>query len=217
MATFYVVCIKASALKTVSGCFSQPQKSKVSDLLQNNFNGLGYNNFTGSLDQSQALAGSLKYFLLGHNEIQGPIPNSIFKLVNLTFLDLSSNNLSGVLNIDMFSKLKNLKSFYLSHNNLLSLASHNNVSFRLLKLEDFRCSSCNITEFPSFLKASDNLKFLDLSNNSIPCRITRVESKLWLNLFHLNLSTNVLTSFEQIPSISLGHLVLLKKRRRSKT
>ncbi|KAI9186571.1 hypothetical protein LWI28_018679 [Acer negundo] len=189
--------------------FNLTQLSSL-DFSDNQLVGLGYNNFTGSLDQSQsqALAGSLKYFLLGHNEIQGPIPNSIFKLVNLTFLDLSSNNLSGVLNIDMFSKLKNLKSVYLSHNNLLSLASHNNVSFRLPKLEDFRCSSCNITEFPSFLKASENLKFLDLSNNSIPGRITRAESKLWLNLFHLNLSTNLLTSFEQIPSMSLGHLDL---------
>ncbi|KAL5737474.1 hypothetical protein ACOSP7_030235 [Xanthoceras sorbifolium] len=109
----------------------------------------------------------------------------------------------------MFSKLKNLKSVYLSNNSLslLSLGSQSNVNFTLPKLEDFRCSSCNITEFPSFLRASENLKFLDLSNNSIPGRLG--ESELWHNMFHLDLSKNLLTSFEQISSMFLEHLDLI--------
>ncbi|KAL5735770.1 hypothetical protein ACOSP7_030225 [Xanthoceras sorbifolium] len=108
----------------------------------------------------------------------------------------------------MFSKLKNIKFVYLSNNSLslLSLASHSNVNFTLPKLEYFRCSSCNITEFPRFLRASENLKFLDLSNNSIPGRLG--ESELWHNMIHLDLSNNYLTSFDQISSMFLEYLGL---------
>ncbi|KAL5802310.1 hypothetical protein ACOSQ4_030615 [Xanthoceras sorbifolium] len=189
------------------------------------WDGVTCDTFTGhvtSLDLSSSwLLGTLEVnsslFLLQHlrnlslacNNFQGSRMSSNFgQFTYLTHLDLSSNNLSGVLNIDMFSKLKNLKSVYLSNNSLslLSLASHSNVNFTLPKLEDFRCSSCNITEFPSFLKASENLKFLDLSNNSIPGRLG--ESELWHNMFHLDLSNNNLRSFDQISSMFLQYLDL---------
>ncbi|KAL5735777.1 hypothetical protein ACOSQ2_030565 [Xanthoceras sorbifolium] len=175
---------------------------------------LRQNNFLGQFPDVFGNLCKLKYLDLSQNNfrgqlpIQGPIPNSIFELVNLTFLDLSSNNLSGVLNIDMFSKLKNLKFVYLSNNSLSlqSPGSHSNVNFTLPKLEYFECSSCDLTEFPNFLRASENLKFLDLSNNSIPGRLG--ESELWHNMFYLDLSNNLLTSFEQISSMFLEHLDL---------
>ncbi|TYH75048.1 hypothetical protein ES332_D05G446500v1 [Gossypium tomentosum] len=69
---------------------------------------------------------SQNQFMLGNNKLQGHLPSSIFQFLNLTWLLLYSNNLSGVIEFGMFSNLPNLEYLDLSLNNL-SLSS-NNVS-----------------------------------------------------------------------------------------
>ncbi|KAL6275917.1 hypothetical protein ACE6H2_019518 [Prunus campanulata] len=51
----------------------------------------------------------LSTLILTGNNFQGEIPGSLFQLKNLEYLDLSSNNLSGFVEFDQFSKLKKLK------------------------------------------------------------------------------------------------------------
>ncbi|GMH28640.1 hypothetical protein Nepgr_030483 [Nepenthes gracilis] len=140
----------------------------------------------------------LKYIDLGGNMIQGSIPNSIFELVSLVVLDLSSNNLSGIIELDMFCKLKNLTHLDLSYNGLSVLTkSSSTISSNVAvcpRLQKLMCSSCNITDFPDFLRAQENLTYLDLSNNKIQGDIPKWAKDIGKDsLSYLNLSSNFLT------------------------
>ncbi|GMH14461.1 hypothetical protein Nepgr_016302 [Nepenthes gracilis] len=164
---------------------------------------LAYNQFSSQLTISHDVRSNnmtlLEYINLRGNEIRGSIPNLIFVHVSLVFLELSSNNLSGIVKLDMFCKLKNLTYLNLSHNSLSLLtkcsnAISSNVATcpRLLVLE---CSSCNITEFPDFLRTQEDLVVLDLSNNKIHGNIPKWAQNIGKDSLHyLDLSGNILTS-----------------------
>ena len=68
---------------------------------------LGDNQFVGEIGEFKY--NSLMYLNLGYNKLHGSILRSVSRLVNLTELYLSSNNLSIMLGSEMFSKLKNLE------------------------------------------------------------------------------------------------------------
>ncbi|KAI9185016.1 hypothetical protein LWI28_003410 [Acer negundo] len=113
---------------------------------------------------------SLETISLGGNQLSGPIPSSIFELVNLNTLILSSNHLSGTAELYLFAKLKNLGYLDLSDNSL-SINTTFKVNSSFPKLYLLRLSSCNINEFPKILSTTNNLQYLDLSNNKIHGRI----------------------------------------------
>ncbi|XP_062081197.1 receptor-like protein 19 [Humulus lupulus] len=128
----------------------------------------------------------------------GSFPRSIFQQVNLTDLELSSNNLSGVVQFDQFSKLKKLQIFYLSDNSLSLVSNSNNNDTLPNILSELHLSSCGISEFPYSLRSLENLRYLDLSNNQIE---GSVPQWLWnmgkdsllqiLDLSNNNLSGNI--------------------------
>ncbi|KAK9993123.1 hypothetical protein SO802_022826 [Lithocarpus litseifolius] len=95
-----------------------------------------------------------------------------------------------MLDLEIFSKFKNLEELDLS-NNLVSI--NNNVTYTLPYLKQLNLSSSNINEFPIFLRAATNLEYLDLSSNSIYGQAPR-----WLgntgrdSLHFLDLSHNLL-------------------------
>ncbi|XP_031276222.1 receptor-like protein 9DC3 [Pistacia vera] len=169
---------------------------------------LSYNKLTGPIEEFRQ-PGSVNFVSLMNNQIQGSIPNSMFELLNLTNLDLSSNNLSGIVKPEMLSKLKNIIMIDLSHNTLLSLVTPKKANITLPKLEEFDFSSCNITEFPFFLRTSEDLNILDLSNNRIHGQISQQQLELFQNLYYLNLSHNSLTSFVSFGKVSTMNLVVL--------
>lgn len=148
------------------------------------------------------------------NQIHGTIPSSLFQLVNLTDLDLSSNNLSGTIRFDQFSKLKNLQFLDLSNNSQLSFISSSNISIKysLPSLQELRFAYCNITEFPGFLRNSEELYLLDLSNNRIHGRISKSDSPGWKSLIDLDLSNNFLTHIELHPWMNITSLDLRNNR-----
>ncbi|XP_030962024.1 receptor-like protein 6 isoform X2 [Quercus lobata] len=161
---------------------------------------LDNNQLTGQIDEFHH--NSLKHLDLSNNNLHGHLPISIAKLVSLLQLNISFNNLSGSVEQNIFTKLESLSEVDLSHNPLLSFHtySYNIVYYTLPELQSLSLSSCNISEFPYFLKSTENLNSLDLSNNqingSIPTWLLEVKMD---SLSFLNLSYNSLARIGNLP------------------
>ncbi|XP_052883630.1 receptor-like protein 7 [Gossypium arboreum] len=160
---------------------------------------LAQNQFSGHIKEFQSK--SLELIALDHNKLQGPLPSSIFQLLNLTRLFLSSNNLSGVIEFSMFSNLSSLKNLDLSYNSLsLTSNSTSSVNHILPNLTSLFLLSCNLSEFPPFLKGLKRLESLDLSCNRIEGKIPQWMQEVGNDsLAYLNVSHNSLTEVEHFP------------------
>ena len=128
---------------------------------------LSYNQLTSQICEFQ-LGNSLESLFLDNNKRYGSISKSISNLVDLIDLDISSNNLSGIVKFELFTKFQNIRILALSHNSL-SLSINKNFNHTFPKLVHLELASCNITEFPNFFNMSFTI--LDLSNNRIYGRI----------------------------------------------
>jgi Leucine-rich repeat (LRR) protein len=139
-------------------------------------------------------------------------PNSIFELQNLTHLDLSSTNLSGVVDFHQFSKLNKLQYLYLSHNSFLSINIDSSADIIFPNLFSLYLSSANINSFPKFLARAHNLQKLDLSNNNIHGKIPKWFHKTllntWKDIQYIDLSFNMLQGHLPILPDGIGHFLL---------
>ncbi|XP_028125527.1 receptor-like protein 6 [Camellia sinensis] len=169
---------------------------------------LNLNSLNGTIPSSLFALPSLVEIVLSNNKLQGPIPGLVYELQNLTYLWVSSNNLSGVVDLDKLLKLKNLISLDLSYSGL-SLSINNSVNSTLTNFETIKLASCNLSEFPNFLREQAILRDLDLSNNQIHGEVPK-----WLfnvgkdSLQNLDLSHNFLTSLEHLPWKNLQYIDL---------
>ncbi|KAL7250428.1 hypothetical protein ACSBR1_012439 [Camellia fascicularis] len=174
------------------------------------FLGLSNNSLNGTLPSWLFAQPLLVSIDLRNNRLQGPIPRSIYELANLTYLDLSSNNLGGVVELDKLLKLKYLSLLDLSYNGL-SLSINNSLnSTALPSLEIIGLGSCNLTEFPNFLREQAGLFSLDLSNNKIHGEVPKwVLDVGKFSLTRLDLSHNFLSAgLEQLPWLALQYIDL---------
>ncbi|KAL8551139.1 hypothetical protein ACS0TY_000282 [Phlomoides rotata] len=175
------------------------------------------NAFTGPLPSAAGHGlQKLLYMDLSNNSIQGMIPSWLFSLPSLWKLALSSNRLTGRIGrlnsntlayLDLRSNVLNIKLEFVYNLSSIEhlLISHNtvtehdgdivNVTFPYL--ETLEMSSCQIKEFPNFLRSNIlNLFSLDLSNNSIHGPIPSwFTSNLSETLSYLDLSANFFTSY----------------------
>ncbi|XP_059630996.1 receptor like protein 22-like [Cornus florida] len=188
------------------------------DLSENNFSGskptsignLGQfvsvylydNSFSGSIRSWIGNLTQLVYLDLASNLLQGPIPDSISRLVNLEVLGVGYNNLSGPVKLDMFVTLKNLAELQLSYNRLTLLTNTSYTNASLPKFVFLQLASCNLIEFPDFLRFQDNLQYLDLGNNRIQGLVPKWIWNMSIEtLGALYLHENFLNGFEQPPPV----------------
>ncbi|KAG4150116.1 hypothetical protein ERO13_D05G375300v2 [Gossypium hirsutum] len=143
---------------------------------------------------------SLELIWLENNKLQGPLPSSVFQLLNLTQLLLSSNNLSGVIEFRMFSNLPNLEYLDLSYNSL-SLTSNttstvNHILPNLIFLKGLK------SKIPQWMQevGNDSLIYLNVSHNSL----TEVEHFPWKNIAVLDLSSNLIRGNLPIPASTIN-------------
>ncbi|XP_027172714.1 receptor-like protein 7 [Coffea eugenioides] len=152
---------------------------------------LGHNLLSGNIPISLLNLKHLEHLDLSSNQLSGSIPPSIFTIPALSYLDLSSNFFTGVRQ-DLY-----VDSNKLQNNAFNSEAPWNTTNNVSISYPDFRVlglSSCQIKEFPEFLRNSGSLEFLDLSNNMIRSKIPSwFMSKTLDQLFYLSLSHNFLT------------------------
>ncbi|KAL7207627.1 hypothetical protein ACSBR1_029556 [Camellia fascicularis] len=85
--------------------------------------------------------------------------------------------------------------------NGLSLSINNSVNSTLTNFETIRLASCNLREFPNFLREQARLRFLDHSNNKIHGEVSKwlfnvgkdsfLERLPWQNLQYIDLHSNL--------------------------
>ena len=129
---------------------------------------LEFNFFAGSLSSMlfERLS-NLIHLDLSFNSFSGNILQSLFALPSLLELHLSSNQFNGTFQLENFRSLPNLTLLYLFGNSLsVDVGNVNSNSYGGLKLEGLGLGSCNLSNFPDFIKDLD-LQTLDLSANSI--------------------------------------------------
>ncbi|CAN7072462.1 unnamed protein product [Brassica oleracea var. botrytis] len=159
----------------------------------------------------------LQTLSLGGNRLSGPIPGFISKLVglsyldlsfwdtlrdevdfstflhlkSLTFLDISTLNTRSIVDMSLFSHFESLSLLSLSRNTVKFSSTLHLVS----PIGSLALASCNISEFPKFLRTQTSLFNLDISQNQIK---GKVPAWLWSlpGLTYVDFSLNSFTGFD---------------------
>ncbi|PON80737.1 LRR domain containing protein [Parasponia andersonii] len=193
-------------LSLSSNDFSTGNLSWVENLTKLTYLSVRESNLTGLLPSFLGNLTQLTELKLQTNQLTGPIPGSFARLTNLEVPWLHENFFSGEVNFDMFLGLKNLSALSLSDNRL-SVITKPNVNgtlpngtiaqFKLLGLD-----SCNLINFPDFLRRQERLDWLYLGQNQIHGLIPK-----WMlntsteTLTQFVISQNFLKGFEQLPLV----------------
>ncbi|KAH0707117.1 hypothetical protein KY289_012193 [Solanum tuberosum] len=174
---------------------SGPLPNNVSMLQKLTLLDLSYNSLNGTIPSSSVFSLPLLSSLsLQHNQFSG-LDDELKTNPTLAHLDLSHNQLSGSLLQSSLSNLTNLSTLDLSSNNI-TIDVGKQITFP--GLEVLRLSSCELKDFPHFLRNVKTLWVLDISNNKICGLIPNWFSGIrWDALYYLNLSHNSLTGHLQ--------------------
>ncbi|BBN69656.1 receptor like protein 6, partial [Prunus dulcis] len=177
--------------------------SALGNLRQLTYLDISANRFGGPIPNSLAnltqLTSKLVELNFADNHLNGSVPALFSNLTNLKVLYLDNNSLSGVVEFQMFQKLQNLKELGLASNNLEFVTERfPNImdatvpQFRILYLH-----SCNLKEFPYFLRNQTKLERLEMRGNNIH---GEVPNWLW------NISKETLTLVDITDNFLSGEL-----------
>jgi Leucine-rich repeat (LRR) protein len=128
---------------------------------------LSNNRLTGSITFVPMNLTQLGFLDLSANEFHGQVSNSLFNFKNLVVLDLSENYLNGIVEFDEFVKLNYLTILDISGNELLLVTTETDANATRQNFVALGFSSCNLSEFPNFLRNQDHLEYLNMSNNKL--------------------------------------------------
>jgi len=141
--------------------FGLTNETQLTDLYLSN------NQLTGPITFGPTNLTQLRFLDLAANKLHGQILNSLFNLKNLKLLDLSENYFNNIVEFDGFVKLKYLTSLDISGNDLLLVTKEPNANATCQNFVALGFSSCNLSEFPNFLRNQHELEYLNMSNNKI--------------------------------------------------
>ncbi|MFQ6621063.1 hypothetical protein Gotur_002254 [Gossypium turneri] len=170
--------------------FGGPIPCSVFNFTQLQFLDLSENKLVGSFRSKVSGLSQLSILRLHHNFLSGRVPSWFFTLPSLVQLMLNSNKLNGNFELTKQSELSKLEVLSLSNNALSSFTSASNSNYSLPCLVSLELSSCNISEFPNFVRNLEGLYSLNLSYN----RIHVIEADMFLKfkgLEVLDLSHNI--------------------------
>ncbi|KAJ9686881.1 hypothetical protein PVL29_015650 [Vitis rotundifolia] len=189
-------------LEVSSNNFSGEAMNWIGKLTKLTHLGLDSINLKGEIPPFLANLTQLDYLSLEFNQLTGKILSWVMNLTQLTSLALGYNKLHGPILSSIFEQV-NLEILYLH-----TSSNGTGPKFKVLGL-----ASCNLGEFPHFLRNQDELELLKLSNNKIHGKIPK-----WIwnigkeTLSLMDLAHNFLTGFEQplvvLPWASLIYLEL---------
>ncbi|CAN1278011.1 Receptor-like protein EIX2 [Linum perenne] len=134
---------------------------------------------------------------ISYNQLNGTLPDTFGKLSQLSFLDVSSNHLTGSISESHFATLAKLKILLLASNSLVfDVGSSWLPRFQARNLD---LGSCQLgPSFPTWLRTQREVMYLDFSNASISDTIPTWFWDISSNLSLLNVSFNQLTG--QLPN-----------------
>uniref|UniRef100_A0A453MVY7 Uncharacterized protein n=1 Tax=Aegilops tauschii subsp. strangulata TaxID=200361 RepID=A0A453MVY7_AEGTS len=108
---------------------------------------------------------NLSHLQLRNNRLGGHVPVWLGELTNLAMLDLSSNNLDGVMHEGHFSRLEKLYTLDLSDNSIAITVSPTWVP--PFSLREIYLRSCQLgPKFPVWLRWQKQVRALDISNTT---------------------------------------------------
>uniref|UniRef100_A0A6B2KX93 Disease resistance R13L4/SHOC-2-like LRR domain-containing protein n=1 Tax=Arcella intermedia TaxID=1963864 RepID=A0A6B2KX93_9EUKA len=158
---------------------------------------LSKNNLNGPIPESIFYLTQLQYLFLGKNHLSGTIPESIGQLSSLAFLDLSNNDLSGTIPTSFWS-LSYLTSLWMNCNHLEGSIPSQISS--LTNLQNLFLYQNNISGVAEEIFYLDSLRNIDISENSLT---GTTPSIIGQNLTSLSLRGNLLNgSISNLSSIS---------------
>ncbi|CAL8174380.1 unnamed protein product [Prunus armeniaca] len=149
--------------------FGGPIPDSLANLTQLTVFRISTSYFTGPIPSWLGNFTKLVYLDFSFNHLNGSIPASFSNLTNLEILYLQSNNLSGVVEFQMFQKAQNLYQLQLGNNNLEFVTEQfsNIMDVTIPQFTVLGLSSCNLKEFPYFLRNQTELERLEIAGNNI--------------------------------------------------
>ncbi|KAK6144806.1 hypothetical protein DH2020_021626 [Rehmannia glutinosa] len=172
------------------------------------------NYFNTSVPDSLFNLRNLTYLDLSQNKLQGTISNAIVNLCNLKFLDLTDNRFTGKIpdfGINQNDCLQDLDVLRISYNSLNGPISASFGTLSSLRELDISNNIVN-GSIPSSFGQLSNLEKLELSNNSLSGMVTELHFSKMSKLTELSMSLNNLLVFnvssEWIPPFQLKTIKL---------
>lgn len=175
---------------------------------------LSRNGFGREIQEIFSRLHQVKYLRLsGNSYTEGFFSSEIHKLQSISELDLSDNNLSGPLPIEISDTL-NLKMLFLANNQFIGNIPHEYGNLSRLQALDLSFNKLTGSIPPSFGKLSSIL-WLMLANNSltgeIPAELGNCSSLLWLNLANNQLSGTIPPQLFNIGSNAMTQLLQMNE------
>ncbi|KAL2336772.1 hypothetical protein Fmac_011218 [Flemingia macrophylla] len=159
----------------IPSCFANlTQLSKLS---------LFRSNLSGKIPSFLMNLTNLGYMSLVSNHLQGAIPHCLFKLEKLELFTVANNLLEGELELGKFLTLRRLVFLGLSYNKLSLINGKNPFNVSLSRIRLLGLSSCNLNEFPHFIRDMVELSDLLMSDNNINSFPTWIWGKTNLQSF----------------------------------